>query len=315
MKAVILDAYAVNNGDLSWSSLTEQVDTLTAYDFTKPEEVIKRAKDAEILFTNKTVLSPAILEQLPKLQYVGVLATGYNVVDLVYLRSKGIAVTNVPAYGVDSVVQHCMANIFYFTNSLHENSKGVASDWPNSRDFCYWNRPILSLSDKTIGIVGFGNIGRALSQVCLALGMQVVVATEYPTDTPLIEFVSLETLFAQSDFISINRQLAEGNEGMVDKKLLSKMKKTAYLINTARGALINEKDLAEALNGHVIAGAALDVLSQEPPSKNNPLLQAKNCLVTPHIAWASKKARQNLIHIASNNLKSFLKGEEANRLD
>lgn len=314
MEIVVLDGYCLNPGDLSWEGF-DALGTCTVYERTKPEEVLERAKDAEVLLTNKTVLDGETLRQLPRLRYVGVLATGYNVVDVKAARACGVTVTNIPAYSTESVVQtvfaHILNIIYRIGRYTEQNRRGV---WQAKGDFCYWDSPLTELCGKRIGIVGMGNIGRAVARVARAFGMTVYAHTsatlaQLPAGTVKAD---LETLFRECDVVTLHCPLRDGNAGMVNAALLGLMKPTAILINTARGPLVNEQDLADALNAGKLYAAGLDVLSSEPPRPDNPLLTARNCFITPHIAWATRDARERLMAQAVTNLRLFMRGNPVN---
>ncbi len=313
MKIVILDGYTLNPGDLSWEGI-EELGDCTVYERTAPEEIIERAKDAEAIFTNKVVLSSEIILQLPKLKFIGVLATGYNVVDIAAARKTGITVTNIPAYSTMSVAQMVFSHILNFAQNVSAHAQSVsAGDWAKSVDFSYRKVPQTELAGKTLGIIGFGQIGQAVAKIGLAFGMKIIFNNRSKKDVALdATQVDLETLFSTGDFISINCPLTDENSGFINKTTIAKMKPTAFLINTGRGPLINEHDLADALNAGIIAGAGLDVLSVEPATADNPLTTAKNCTITPHIAWATFEARTRLMNIATANLKAFIAGKPQN---
>jgi glycerate dehydrogenase len=313
MKIVVLDGHTLNPGDLSWDSIKKMGD-LTVYDYTAPELTIERAKDAEIVYTNKTVIDEAVISRLPKMKFIGVLATGYNVVDIVAAKKAGIVVCNIPAYSTASVAQMVFAHILHFTQHVAVHAQSVtAGDWSKNKDFAYWLYPQTELADKTIGIIGFGQIGQAVARIALAFGMKVIFNNRSKKNTELsARQVDLDELLKASDFVSVNCPLTNENKEFVNADFLGKMKSGAFLINTGRGPLINETDLAKALNSKQIAGAGLDVLSLEPPPADNPLLTAKNCYITPHIAWATLEARQRLMKIAGDNLQAFIKGEPIN---
>ncbi len=316
MKLVILDAYAENPGDLSWDWLQDVVDEYEIYDITPPEKVIERSIDADILVTNKTVLTADILERLPKVKYISTLATGYNVIDTVYAREKGIAVSNIPAYSTDGVAQLVFAFILELTNQVALHNESVKSgEWCKSEHFCYWKTPITEIAHKTLGVVGFGKIGSAVAQIANAFGMKVIAYspnTRSYSGFGSVDFVSLDEVIAQSDIISLHCPLTADTTGLVNYEFLSKMKSTALLINTSRGPVINEADLKRALDDGVIAGAGVDVLSVEPAREDNPLLTCEKCLITPHIAWASFEARSRLMNIFRSNVEGFVKGEPVN---
>ena len=316
MKLVILDGYAENPGDLSWDGLSKLVDEYTVYDITAPEDIIKRSLDADILVTNKTPVTRQTIEKLPKLKFIAVLATGFNVVDCKAARERGIPVSNIPAYSTDSVAQLVFGFMLEFSNRVALHSESVKNgDWEKSEHFCYLKAPISLLSGKTLGIVGFGRIGFAVAEIANAFKMRVLAFSPH-TNTyngfGTVEFCSIEKLVAESDFVTLHCPLTESTSGMVNKAFLEKMKRTAYLINTSRGGVVNEQDLAEALENGTIAGAGLDVLSAEPPKGGNVLIGAKNCLITPHIAWASLEARTKLLNIFLENVENFVKGTPVN---
>lgn len=316
MKLVILDGYAENPGDLSWDGLSKLVDEYVVYDITAPEDIIKRSLDADILVTNKTPVTMQTIEKLPKLKFIAVLATGFNVVDCKAARERGIPVSNIPAYSTDSVAQLVFGFMLEFSNRVALHSESVKNgDWEKSEHFCYLKAPISLLSGKTLGIVGFGRIGLAVAEIANAFKMRVLAFSPH-TNTyngfGTVEFCSIEKLVAESDFVTLHCPLTESTSGMVNKAFLEKMKRTAYLINTSRGGVVNEQDLAAALENGTIAGAGLDVLSAEPPKGGNVLIGAKNCLITPHIAWASLEARTKLLNIFLENVESFVKGTPVN---
>lgn len=311
MKLTILDGHAVNPGDLSWGRFSELAE-VTVYERTPSELVINRIGDSDAIFLNKINITEDILSACPNLKYIGVLATGYNVVDLEACRKRGITVTNIPAYSTDSVAQHVFAFILHFTNlvALHNDSV-QAGDWKSCPDFCYWKAPLTELAGKTLGIFGYGNIGKKVSQIAKAFGMKVICTTRTPKpDMP--ESVTFEELLKRSDFISLHAPLTPQTTHIINKESLSMMKKSAYLINTARGGFIVEKDLAEALEKGLIAGYAADVLESEPMAADCPLFHAKNCIITPHIAWAPLETRARLQQIAYDNLKGWIEGKAIN---
>ena len=313
IKIVVLDSYVLNPGDLSWNGI-EKLGDCTIYDRTPPELFVERAKNANAIYTNKVIINEEIISQLPDLKFIGVLATGYNVVDTVAARNAGITVTNIPAYSTASVAQMVFSHILNFAQnvSVHANSVS-AGDWAKSIDFAYWKTPQIELVGKTLGIIGFGQIGQAVAKIALSFGMNVIFNNRSKKNIDIdATQVDLEVLLSKSDFISINCPLTNDNEGFINKPSISKMKPTAFLINTGRGPLINEQDLADALNKDKIAGAGLDVLSVEPATKHNPLINANNCFITPHIAWATFEARTRLMNIATENLKTFIDGNPQN---
>ncbi|MEN8123582.1 MAG: D-2-hydroxyacid dehydrogenase [Bacteroidota bacterium] len=317
MKIVVLDGFTLNPGDLSWKGI-EKLGNLTVYDRTEKEvdKIVKAIADAEIIFTNKTVLNKETIEKAPNVKYIGVLATGYNVVDIAAAKQFGITVTNVPGYSTNAVAQMTFALLLELTNQVGiHNSTVKAGEWSNSIDFCFWKTPLIELSDKIIGIIGFGQIGRTTAKIAQAFGMKVLVHSNrnFPElETRTLQFTNLDTLFEESDVISLHCPLTEKTEGIINKNSIEKMKDDVMIINTARGQLIVEEDLKNALNSNKVGAAAIDVVSVEPMPKDNPLFQAKNCIITPHIAWASKESRERLMNIAAYNLKVFLKGNPVN---
>lgn len=311
-KIVVLDGFTLNSGDLSWEPL-QQLGNVTVHDRTAEQDVVARCQNAAIVVTNKVPLTRAMLQQLPQLRLITVLATGYNIVDVDAAKAHGMVVCNVPAYGTASVAQHAFALLLELVNHVGLHAQSVAAgEWERSPDFAYTKKGIMELEDKTLGIVGFGNIGQRTARIGEAFGMRVLCNSRTKKDTTIGTFVDQETLFAESDVVSLHCPLTSENKGFVNKKLLEKMKPTALLINTARGQLIEERDLADALNTGCIAGAALDVLSTEPPKKDNPLLHARNCIFTPHIAWMSFEARQRIMTVTALNIEAFLKHQPMN---
>lgn len=313
-RIVVLDGYTLNPGDLSWKGL-EALCPCTVYDRTDPEDVLPRSKDTEIILTNKTILSSDIIEQLPALKYIGVLATGYNVVDIEAADERGIVITNVPAYSTPSVAQLVFAHLLNLAHHVGHHTQTVRSGrWASSVDFCYWDTPLIELAEMTIGIIGFGRIGQTTAKLAQAFGMKVIAydivkPSSMPRDC---QFVELDDVFRKSDVLTLHCPLTTQTEIIVNSRRLALMKKTAFLINTGRGPLVDEQALADALNSANIAGAGLDVLSSEPPKKDNPLLQAKNCFITPHIAWATQAARQRLMKVVVDNVAAFLAGTPQN---
>jgi len=315
-RIVVLDGYTLNPGDLSWESLSA-LGEVTLYDRSPGDQVAQRAAGAEIVLTNKVVIGREAIRQLPQLRYVGVLATGYNVVDVEAARERGIIVTNVPAYSTPSVAQLVFALLLELTHHVGHHARTVREGrWSASPDFCYWDFPLIELSGLTFGIVGLGRIGRGVAKLADAFGMKVIAFSHRPPATvpSYVRMASLDELFAQSDAISLHCPLTPETKEMVNAERLGKMKQTAFLINTGRGALVKEQDLADALNAGQIGGAGLDVLSAEPPDPGNPLLSARNCYITPHIAWATRAARQRLLHTAVENVRAFLAGSPVNRV-
>ena len=315
MKIVVLDGYAANPGDLCWDEL-KTLGECTIYDRTAPQEVIARAKDAEVLLTNKTVLSREHIEALPALKYIGVLATGYNIVDVDAARKQGVVVTNIPAYSTDSVAQMVFAHLLNIAQQVQHHSEEVhRGRWTKSPDFCFWDTPLIELCDKKLGIVGLGNTGQQTARIALGFSMKVMAYTSKPaTQLPaeILKADSLDQLFAECDVVSLHCPLNASTQSLVDARRLALMKPTAILINTARGPLVDEQALADALNEGRIYAAGLDVLSTEPPRADNPLLTARRCYITPHIAWASTAARERLMHIMLENLRAWMKGETIN---
>lgn len=316
MKLVILDGYTENPGDLSWEWLNGLVDEYIVYDRTAPDDVFERSKDADILVTNKTVLTGEMLEKLPKLRFISTLSTGYNVIDTDKARERGVPVSNIPAYSTDAVAQLVFALLLELTNhvAVHDNSV-KNGEWTSCEHFCYTKTPLCELRDKTFGIVGFGKIGSAVAKIALAFGMKLKAYspnTRTFDGVGTVEFSSLEDVIRSSDVISLHCPLTEKTDGLVNMEFLRKMKKNAFLINTSRGPVINESDLKKALDEGIIAGAGVDVLSTEPPKADNPLLHTDRCIITPHIAWASFEARTRLMGIFRDNVKAFLEGEPIN---
>ena len=313
MKIVVLDGYVLNPGDLSWDGL-KKLGECTIYNRTPSKLTIERAKDAEAVFTNKVVLDKNVIENLPNLKFIGVLATGYNVIDIETARHAGVVVSNIPAYSTASVAQLVFSHLLHFVQNVSVYAESVSSgEWTNCVDFSYQKTQQTELAGKTMGIIGFGQIGQAVAKIGLAMGMNIIFNNLSKKKTELqATQVELDTLLAESDYISINCPLTSENEGFINKSTIGKMKSSVFLINTGRGHLINEQDLAEALNAGRIAGAGLDVLSIEPPKADNPLLKAKNCFITPHIAWATFEARTRLMNIATENLKAFMNGKPVN---
>ena len=314
MKIVILDCYTLNPGDISWTGF-ETLGDFTTYDRTPSDKIIERSEDADIILTNKTIINKDTIKKLPKLKYIGVLATGYNIVDVNAANERNIIVTNIPSYGTNSVSQMVFALLLELTQNVGHHSNSVRrGDWSKSEDWCYWERPMIELDGLTMGIVGFGRIGKATADIARAFGMKVIAndtgKTKLKSDS--VKMVDQDTIFSESDVVSLHCPLISANKHFVNSEKISLMKKNAFLINTSRGLLINEEDLAYALNSERIAGAGLDVLSKEPPDETNPLLTTKNCIITPHIAWATKAARQRLMSIAVDNLKSYLNGKPVN---
>lgn len=308
MKIVIIDAYTINPGDLSWDALKEFGD-LRMHDRTPAHLIVDRCQEAEAIITNKVPFNAETLAQLPYLKYIGVSATGYNIIDLEATREKNIVVSNVPLYGTEAVAQHTFALILELSNKVGLHSQSVLQgDWYKSPDWCYWKSPLTELAQKVMGIIGFGKIGQQVAQIAQAFGMKVIYYSPSPKESTFAQSVDLENLFQQSDIISLHTPLKENNKALINSQTISQMKPSAWLINTSRGGLIQEEELAQALNEGKLAAAALDVLSLEPPSQENPLIGAKNTLITPHNAWCAWEARKRLLEMTIANLKAFLEG-------
>jgi glycerate dehydrogenase len=314
-KIVVLDGYTLNPGDLSWEAFNN-VAPIEVHDRTEPAMIVERSAGAEFILSNKTPLSADTLSQLPELRYIGVLATGYNIVDVAAAKQRGIVVSNIPTYGTASVAQHTFALILELTiNAKLHSDAARAGEWSASADWCFWKTPLTELEGKTLGIVGFGRIGRRVAEVGNAFGMKIIAHDSAQTNPPAYEefrWGTLEELLRDSDVVSLHCPLFPETQGLINAARLKLMKPSALLINTSRGPLIVDQDLADALNAGVIGGAGVDVLSVEPPAADNPLLSARNCLVTPHIAWAAKEARARLMSLAVDNLTAFVKGQPQN---
>jgi glycerate dehydrogenase len=315
MKIVVLDGYTLNPGDLSWEGL-EKLGDLKVYDRTDEDKVAERIGDAEIVFTNKTPLTRDIFSKLPGIKYVGVLATGYNVVDVEAAKDYGITVTNIPTYGTTAVAQYVFALLLEMCHHVYEHNLAVKhGEWSSCPDFCFWKYPLIELSGKIMGIIGLGRIGYATAKIAQAFGMKVLaydIHQNKELEDDNMKYVSLDELFVKSDVISLHCPLFDSTKGIINKDNIAKMKDGVLLINTSRGPLVVEEDLAEALNSGKIDGAAVDVVLKEPIRNDNPLITAKNCIITPHIAWAPKESRERLMNIAVDNLKSFLAGNPVN---
>ncbi len=317
MKIVVLDGYTENPGDLSWEELGK-LGELTVYDrtsLTDEEEAIARIGDAEVVFTNKTPITKKVIDACPGMKFISLLATGYNVVDYAYAAEKGIPVTNVPTYGTASVSQFSIALLLEVCHHIgHHDASVHAGNWANCVDWCYWDYPLIELEGKTIGIVGFGRIGQAEGRVAKALGMEVLAYDVYPNDSgrEIAQYVDLDTLLARSDVITLHCNLTLENTGFINKDSIAKMKDGVILINNARGQLIDEQDVADALNSGKMGAAGLDVVYTEPIRADNPLLKAKNCIITPHISWAPKESRQRIMDCAVANVKAYLEGKPIN---
>lgn len=315
MKIIVLDGYVGNPGDLSWEPL-ERLGDVTVYPRSKPEEIIERALPADVLLTNKVVFDRKLIEALPNLKCIGVIATGFNIVDLEAANERGIVVTNVPAYSTASVAQVAIAHLLNMTtHAEHYTREARAGVWSQSIDYTYCSAPFIELDGKTMGVVGLGNIGSTVARIAAAFGMKVLAFTSKPQEALpayITRAQSLDQVFSESDAVSLHCPLTDGTRGMVDARRLALMKPTAMLINTSRGPLIVEEDLAHALRNGVIAAAAVDVLCQEPPASDNPLLALDNCYFTPHIGWTSAEARQRLMDVVVDNVKSFMEGHPIN---
>ena len=312
MKICVLDGYTTNPGDLSWDWLI-QLGDCSIYDRTPAELIAERVKDCEIIITNKTPLRKELLKTLPKLKYIGLLSTGFNIVDWEYCKENGIPVCNIPSYSTSAVAQLVFALILEHTNSVALHSNSVHSgEWAASKDFCYWKSSLTELDGKTLGIIGFGKIGKAVAKIAAAFGMKVIASTNHPAPFENVEFCDKDELLSKSDFVSIHCPLTPLTEGMVNADFLNKMKKSAVLINTSRGQVVDENALADALKNGVIAGAGLDVMTVEPPSADNPLFGIDNCFITPHIAWAGFETRERLMKICRENVLAFLSGTPIN---
>ena len=317
MKIVILDGYTVNPGDLSWEGFAA-LGRLTVYDrtpFHDEAEILRRIGDAEIVYTNKTPLTKAIIDRAPGLKYIGVLATGYNVVDLQAAKARGIPVSNTPAYGTQAVGQFAIALLLEICSRVGQHAQAVREGrWQNAPDFCFWEAPLIELAGKTIGLIGLGQIGQVVGRIAGAMGMEVIAHSKTQTDAgrEIARYLALEELLASADVISLHCPLFPETQGMINKDSIAKMKDGVIIINNSRGPLIVEQDLADALNSGKVLAAGLDVVALEPIRADNPLLGAKNCLITPHISWAPTECRQRLADIALGNLKSFLAGRPTN---
>lgn len=315
MKIVVLDGYTLNPGDITWEGL-EALGDVTVYDRTKPEDIISRIGDAEVVYTNKTPVSRETLDACGNIRFIGVLATGYNIVDIEAAKEKEIMVANIPTYGTAAVSQFAIALLLELCHHIGAHSDAVKDgEWTSNPDWCFWKYPLVELAGKTMGIIGFGRIGQDTGKIAQALGMQVLAYDEYPRpelETDTCHYADLDTLLAKSDVISLHCPLFPSTEGIINKETIAKMKTGVMIINDSRGPLIVEEDLRDALNSGKVGGAAVDVVSTEPIQMDNPLLQAKNVIITPHIAWAPKESRQRLMDIAVNNLKYYLEGKPQN---
>ena len=314
MKIVVLDGYAENPGDISWAPL-EALGALTVYDRTASPLIAERIGDAQIAVTNKTPLTRAVIDACPNLKAIAVLATGYNVVDTAYAREKNIPVMNVPVYGTDNVAQYAIALLLEACSHIGHHDRSVhAGDWTRSVDFCYWQRPLIEVSGKTAGIIGFGRIGMAVARILRAMHVRVLAysRTERTEGRTLADYVPLDELLAQSDFIFLHCPLTPETEGIVNATNIAKMKDGVIIVNNGRGQLIVEEDLAAALTSGKVGGAAVDVASTEPIAADNPLLHAPHCIITPHISWATKEARERIMQMTANNVRAFMDGKPTN---
>ena len=314
MKIVNLDGCSTNPGDLSWDAFYKYGD-FTVYERTAPEQIVERARDADVIIINKSVITNELLDKLPNLKYVGLQSTGYNVIDCDEARRRNIVVSNIPAYSTNEVAQHVFALLLEVTNKVSIHNEAVHNgEWCACPDFCFWKEPLTELNNKTIGVIGFGSIGKRVANIAIAFGMKVLVNTPHPSPEKYdnIEFVPLETLLCQSDIITCHCPLNESTRHLINADSISKMKTNAILINTSRGPVLDENAVAEALNSGKLAAACVDVLDVEPPSESNPLLHAKNCIITPHIAWAATETRARLLEILEDNLKAFINGKPQN---
>ena len=320
MKIVVLDGYTLNPGDLSWEGFEKlgdlKVYDRTAYDLSNSELVIDRGRDADAILLNKTLLNRDMMDHMPYLKYVGVLATGFNIVDVEAAREKGITVTNIPTYGTNAVAQMAIALLLELCHHVGSHSDAVANgEWESNPDWSFWKYPLVELAGKTMGIIGYGRIGRTVGGIAKALGMKVIAMANSPDpslEDDMMRYGNLEELLRESDVISLHCPLTESTQGIINKDTIAKMKDGVMIINNSRGQLIVEEDLRDALNSGKVAGAALDVVSSEPIKSDNPLLQARNCMITPHISWAPKEARTRLMDLALENLKRYLEGSPIN---
>lgn len=318
MKIVVLDGYTLNPGDQTWDGFSE-LGEFNCYDRTDQKDVVSRIGDAEAVITNKTLITSDILSECPSIKYIGVLATGFNVVDTAAAAERNIPVCNIPTYGTTAVAQFVFAHLMNICHHVQSHSETVQNgDWTSCADFCYWNFPLIELADKTLGIIGFGRIGQATAKIAQAFGMKVLAFDEYQNkelESSTLQYAGLDEVLAKSDVLSLHCPLFESTEGIINKDNIAKMKDNVIIINTSRGGLIVEKDLADALNSGKVMAAGLDVVSTEPIKSDNVLLKAKNCYITPHIAWAPLEARMRLMNIAVDNLKGFIAGNIVNKVN
>lgn len=315
MKIVVLDGYTLNPGDLTWDGL-RKLGSLEVFDRTDKDDILKRIEDADIVFTNKTPLSKESIDSCKNLKFIGVLATGYNVVDIDAAKDRGIPVSNIPTYGTKSVSQFAIALLLEICHHIGEHSRAVKNgEWTNNKDWCFWNYPLIELDQKTMGIIGFGRIGQQTAIIAQSLGMNVLAYDEYQNpnlENETCKYASLDELFAKSDVITLHCPLLQSTEGIINKDNIAKMKDGVIIINNSRGQLIVDEDLRDALNSGKVAGAACDVVSTEPINDDSPLFDAKNIIITPHISWAPKESRERLMNIAVSNLKAFVDGKPVN---
>ena len=311
MKIVVLDGYTENPGDLSWDEM-KKYGELTVYDRTPAEEVVNRIGNAEVVFTNKTPITKETMDACPDLKFISVLATGYNVIDVNYAKEKGIVVSNIPTYGTDCVGQFAIALLLEICHRIGHHDKAVKEGrWENALDWCFWDYPLIELEGKTMGIIGFGRIGQAEGRIAKALGMNVIAYDLYPNESgrAIADYVTQDELFAKADVISLHCNLTPENAGLINRENIAKMKDGVILLNNARGQLVNEVDLVEALASGKVAAAGLDVVSTEPIKADNPLLKAPNCIITPHISWAPKESRRRIMDCTVENIRAFLNGK------
>ena len=315
MKIVVLDGYALNPGDLSWKAF-EQFGEVIVHDRTTPDEIVKRAQGATVLLTNKTPVREKVINVLPELRFIGVLATGYNIIDIDVAHKRGIVVSNIPDYGSYSVAQLTMALLLELCHHVQRHSDSVRSGkWASSIDWSYWEHPLVELAGKTMGIIGFGNIGNKVADMASSFGMNILGSARTQSDQSHrknFQWAAVTDLLTRSDVVSIHCPLTPETKGLINSESLRSMKRTAFLLNTSRGPIIVDEDLSDALDNDVIAGAGIDVLSVEPPHKDNPLFKAKNCIITPHIAWATREARSRLMNMAVQNVQGFTRGTPVN---
>lgn len=315
MKIVVLDGYTLNPGDISWEGM-EAFGELTVYDRTKAEDVVARIGDAEVVYTNKTPITRETLDACPNVKFIGVLATGYNIVDIAAAKEKGIPVSNIPTYGTAAVSQFAIGLLLELCHHIGEHSDAVkAGEWTSNPDWCFWKYPLVELDGKTMGIIGFGRIGQDTGKIAQALGMKVLAYDAFKRpelETETCHYVDLDTLLAESDVIALHCPLFPDTEGIINKDTIAKMKDGVMIINNSRGPLVVEQDLRDALDSGKVAGAAVDVVSTEPIQMDNPLIGAKNVIITPHISWAPKESRQRLMNIAVDNLKCYAEGKPQN---